>query len=255
MCLLGFASSMFASTNAMNATSDSDSDSGDLRKKIRLEYNSSNTYTREILVIADETATDGYDSEFDSEMDNIQADDMYWLIGTGKYLNQGVNDINDDTILPIGVNTSTNGISSIAIDKLENIPASMNIYLYDVDLGIYHSLKDGAYEVYLNSGAHLNRFEIVFTQPETLSTSEFQTADALDIMFDMSTDQIKILNTNNIKINTVEVYSILGQSIHRSNRSNTTEEVKINTDSIRTGTYVVIVKAENGISSKKILVN
>lgn len=253
-CLLISTTSLFANTTPENT--DSEPQGGDLRMKIRLEYNSPNSYTREISVLADENATNGYDSDFDTEMDNIQADDMYWMIDSGKFLNQGINEINVETELSLGINTNSNGLNSIAIDKLENIPNSMKIYVHDTALNVYHSIKEGPYEVNLNAGVYLNRFKIVFMQPETLGTNEFETAEnSLDIKFDVSGDQIKIMNNSNLKIETVEVYSILGQSVHRSNLSNTNSELNINTNQMSTGAYVVIVRADNGINSKKILVN
>lgn len=253
-CLLISTTNLFANNTSENV--DADPQGGDLRMKIRLKYNSPNTYTRKISVLADENATNGYDSEFDTEMDNIQADDMYWMIDSGKFLNQGINEINVETVLSIGINTNSNGLNSIAIDKLENIPNAMKIFVHDKTLNVYHSIKEGAYEVNLTAGVYLNRFEIVFMQPETLGTNEFETAEnTLDIRFDGAGNQIKITNKSNLKVETVEVYSILGQSVHRSNLSSTNNELNISTNQMSTGTYVVIVKADNGINSKKILVN
>ena len=253
-CLLISTTNLFANTNSFN--SETDPQGGDLRKKIRLEYNSPNSYMREISVMADDNATDGFDLDYDTEMTNIQADDMYWVIDSGKFLNQAVNEINVETVLSLGVNTTSNGLNTIAIDKLENIPSTMKIFLHDTQLNSYHSLKEGPYEVNLTPGVYLNRFKIVFMQPQTLGTTEFETAaNSLDIRFDIAGDQIKIKNNSNLKIDTVEVYSILGQSVHRSNTSNTNSEIVINTNHMSTGTYVVIVRAENGINSKKILVN
>nr|WP_321233238.1 T9SS type A sorting domain-containing protein [uncultured Psychroserpens sp.] len=255
-CIMLSLSNLFATNLNGNNNSDSTPEDGDQRMKIRLVFNSVNTYTRKISVLADENATSGYDSDFDTESEDIQSDDMYWLIDSGKYFSQGVNEIHEETILPIGVNTNANGMNSIAIDKLENIPNDFKIFVHDKALGIYHSIKDGAYQVNLNAGLYLSRFEIVFGQPETLSTTEFQTKEMLlDIRFDMSSDQIRISNKSNLKIEGIEVYSILGQSVHRSLTSNTNNELNINASHMSTGAYVVIVKAENGINSKKILVN
>ncbi|WP_298894464.1 T9SS type A sorting domain-containing protein [uncultured Psychroserpens sp.] len=227
----------------------------DLRKKIGLQLNSAGTYEREILVVEDENATEGYDADYDTAIDNIQSDDMYWVIDQGKYINQAIGEINEETVIALGIHTNTSGINTISINKLENIPNAMKIFVHDTQTGVYHSIKDGAYEINLPAGLYLNRFEIVFMQPETLSTTDFDADKSLDIMFDTSADQIKILNNANLKIDTVEVYSILGQSVHRSNASNSNNELSINTNTMTTGAYVVIVKAENGINSKKILVN
>ena len=155
----------------------SDSESGDQRMKIRLKFNSAATAIRKITVLADENATMGYDADFDTEMSDLQTDDMYWLVGTGKYLNQGIDVIDLETVLPLGISTNSNGMNIIAIDKLENIPDELNIFVHDKDLGVFHSIKDGAYAVHLNAGTYLNRFEIVFKQPDTLSTNELMSEE------------------------------------------------------------------------------
>jgi hypothetical protein len=248
---------LILSTTCLFATNPSnDSDETDLRMKISLKLNSAGTYERELFVVADESATSGYDSDFDTEIDNIQAEDMYWLINSGKYVDQGINEINEETIIPIGLHTDINGFNTISIHKLENIPNTMKIFVYDNVLGEYHSIKEGPYEVYLNAGVYLNRFQIVFSQPETLSTSEFQTKEnQLDIRFDYATDNIEIVNNSSVNIEDINVYSLLGQSVYKSNRSNVNNRISINTNAMSTGTYIVIVRTKNGINSKKILVN
>lgn len=248
---------LILSTTCLSATNPSTTaEESDQRMKISLKLNSAGTYERELFVLADESATAGYDSDFDIEIDNVQSDDMYWLINSGKYIDQGINEFDEETIIPIGLHTDTNGYNTISIHKIENIPNTMKIFVFDNQTGEYHSLKEGSFEVYLNAGVYLNRFEIVFSQPETLSTTEFQANEnQLDIRFDYTTKSIEVINTANLKIEDINVYSLLGQSVYKSNKSNTNNTVSINTNSMSTGTYIVIVNTKNGITSKKVLVN
>ncbi|WP_415192062.1 T9SS type A sorting domain-containing protein [Psychroserpens sp.] len=247
---------ILSTTSLFAASSANDADDSDFRMKMSLMFNSASTYERELFLVADESATLGFDPNFDTAIDNIQSEDMYWLINSGKYIDQGLNSINEETIIPIGIHTDTNGFNTISIHKLENIPNSMSIFVYDNLLGEYHNIKEGSYEVYLEAGVYLSRFQIVFAQPETLSTSDFHTADnQLDIRFDYVTKDIEIVNNSSVNIQNVNVYSILGQSIYKFDRMQTNNKININTNSIRTGTYIVLVQTENGIVSKKILVN
>ena len=186
--------------------------------KIGLKFNSVNTYTRKILVTADENATMGYDWGYDAELYDNQAEDMYWLIDEGKYVIQGVTDLNIETVLPLGVHTEEDGSNKISIDKLENIPDTMNIYIHDIELGLYHNLKEGGYGFISQAGVHLGRFEIVFSNEDTLSveTTEVET-DILDILYDKDNKHITILNPKNLSIEGYEVFTILGQSVLVSN--------------------------------------
>ncbi|MEM5564500.1 T9SS type A sorting domain-containing protein [Psychroserpens sp. AS72] len=247
---------LILSTACLFATNPSDSDDSDERMKISLMLNSAGTYERELFVMADENATSGYDSDFDTEIDNIQDEDMYWLINSGKFIDQGIKKIVEETVIKLGLHTDTNGYNTISIHKLENIPSTMKIFVHDKVLGEYYNIKNESFEVYLEAGVYLNRFEIVFSQPETLSVSQFQTNEnQLDIRFDYATDTIEIVNNSNVNIESIDVYSLLGQSVYKSNTSQVNNKISINTNSISTGTYVVIINTENGINSKKILVN
>lgn len=251
LCILLSTGTLFSVAHAQQ----SDAEEADLRMKIRLEYNSPDSYSREILVIADETATVGVDEDFDDEMINLQPDDMFWLIGTEKFLNQGISEINEETVIPLGITVNSNGMNSIAIDKLENIPENFKIFVHDITLGIYHEIKEGAYEVNLNSGVYLDRFELVFTQPETLGINEFELdKDNTIIFFDKNSDQIKVINKSNGIIHGVDVYSILGQSVYRQQNVNAAN-LNINANQIVTGAYIVLVQTNSGKISKKILIN
>jgi hypothetical protein len=89
-----------------------------------------------------------------------------------------------------------------------------------------------------------------------LGVSQIETREnQLDIRFYYATNKIEIVNNANINIESVNVYSLLGQSVYTSNISNSNNKININTNAMSTGTYIVIVSTEYGINSKKILVN
>ena len=246
----------FTTYNVFAGTPGSISDAADTTMKIRLNFNSANAFTRKISVIADENATSGYDFNYDEALENVQEDDMYWLIDQGKFLNQGISEFNTETLIPIGVNTNSSGMHYISIDKLENIPSDMDIFVHDKDLGVYHNIKEGAYEINLNGGVFLNRFEITFKAQDTLSTTDFSAQEkSIDILFDVASDQIKVLNNSNSKIEAINVYSILGQAVYKNNTVTTNNEIRIDANRMTTGTYIVIIKSDTGINTKKILVN
>ena len=68
-------------------------------------------------------------------------DDMYWMIADDKYTIQGVDDINETTVLPLGIHTKNDGINVITIDQLEYAPSDLEVYLHDKELNSYHDLK------------------------------------------------------------------------------------------------------------------
>ncbi len=228
----------------------------DPRMKIRLKFNSPNTYLRKILVVADDNASMDYDWGYDAQLYDNQVDDMYWLIGDDKYVIQGINTFEASTELPIGINTNTDGLNTISIDKLDNIPDDMNIYLHDMLLGIYHNLRTTAYEIDLSAGSHLDRFKIVFTAGETLSVeTPEQDNDDFGVYYNVNEENITILNPNGYVIEGIDIYTILGQSILSIQESNSENEIKIDTKTLSVGTYIVKLESETGSYSKKIIVN
>lgn len=250
--------STFMRTDGSDTTeNDQDTtETGDTRMKIRLAFNSASTYTRKILVTADENATAGYDWGYDAELYDNQADDMYWLIDEGKYVIQGINEMTVETVLPLGVNLDQAGEQKISIDKLENIPDAMNIYVHDKDLGIFHNLKEGEYVFNTGQGVYLSRFEIVFSNQESLSVESTEIEeDVLQVYYDIDDESITIKNPKNLVIDGVEVFTILGQSVFVSDDNITNTEFKIETKTFSTGTYIVKVETETGSFTKKILVN
>ncbi|MBR9915328.1 MAG: T9SS type A sorting domain-containing protein [Algicola sp.] len=248
--------STFIRTSDIESNHRNDASEADLRMKIRLKFNSVNTYTRKILVTADDNATMGYDWGYDAEIYDNQADDMYWLINEGKYVIQGVNTINTETVLPLGINTDSDGLNKISIDKLENIPNDMAIYIHDNVLGLFHNLKDGSYEVDLIAGTYLDRFEIVFTNSDTLSIETSQvTANDIIVYTDYSEDIIIISNPENKVITSVEVFSMLGQSVVTLDEITTDSKLTINTNALSMGTYIVQIAIEDGSYSQKIILN
>jgi hypothetical protein len=249
------ASTFMRTDSALSSNQDSEAN-GDTRMKIGLKFNSINTYTRKILVTADENATAGYNWGYDAELYDIQAEDMYWLIEDGKYVIQGINNLTTETVLPLGVHTSEDGSNSISIDKLDNIPADMDIFIHDKQLAVYHNLKEGKYSFISQAGVHLERFEIVFSNEDILGieTSEID-SDIIDILYDKDNKNITILNSQNLNIEGYEVITILGQSVLASNEFTTANNIKLDTKSLNAYAYVVKVKTDREHVSKKVVVN
>ncbi|PNQ72385.1 MAM protein [Hanstruepera neustonica] len=237
-------------SNTANRTEE-DSDN---RMKLRIGFNSVNTIHRQLLITADERASIGFDWGFDGLMNESQIDDMYWMIDNDKYLVQGIDRIDERTVLPIGIHTDDEGLNNITIDFLENVPDDLNIYAHDKELNIYHDLRDSNYSVYLPAGEYLDRFEITFTN-NSLSVDENEIANTLTVYYSNTNNGIVIHNPTLKTIKTVELISMLGQTVNTFNDVETTEIVRLKTNQVSTGTYILNLKLEDGtILTKKVLV-
>jgi hypothetical protein len=226
----------------------------DTRMKIRIGFNSVNTIHRQLLVTEDTRASLSYDWGFDGLLYQNQMDDMYWLLEDEKYTIQGINDINESTVLPIGIHTSDPGLNNITIDVLENVPDNLDIYVHDKELEIYHDLRTGKYQIYLEVGTYLDRFEITFTN-QVLGVEENEMANSLQVSYVNENESIMIQNPELLTIKSVEMFNIIGQSILTIDDIETEVSTEIKTNKLSVGTYIIKLKTDLGVINKKVLVN
>ncbi|MEQ3664922.1 MULTISPECIES: LamG-like jellyroll fold domain-containing protein [unclassified Olleya] len=248
------ASSVFVRSTADAATT-SNSYNADDRLKIRLGFNSVNTVHRQLLVTEDTNASTGYDWGYDGEAKTEQMDDMYWMISDNKYTIQGTNVIDYATILPLGIHVDTDGINTITIDALENVPDDLEIYIYDNVTNTYHDLRQNDVALDLATGVYLDRFDLRFSQvSNSLSTEDFEIETTINYYYANGSNTIVVNNPKLENVKTVSLYNILGQEIVSFNDFESTGLIELKTNKISTGTYVLEVITEDGKLSKKVLI-
>ncbi len=243
------------SANTKNNKSASDNaENKDTRLKLRIGFNSVNTIRRQLLVTVDENTSTSFDWGYDAPYIDDQMDDMYWMIDEKKYAIQAIHYIDQSTIIPIGIHVKSNGINSIALDKLENEVDELTVYLHDKDLEVYHDLKESNYEVTLNAGEYLNRFEITFSQSQSLGIED-SFKEPIQAYYSNEKNSIIIQNSNASLIESIEMFNILGQSLLKLNINSSNNHLEYNASQFSTGAYIIKLKTDNGmISTKKVLV-
>ncbi|WP_100612569.1 LamG-like jellyroll fold domain-containing protein [Confluentibacter lentus] len=248
------ANSLFIkSSNSKNGKISANKKSEDTRMKFRIGFNSVGSLHRQILATVDTRATLGKDWGFDALYIDTQADDMYWMIDTNKHSIQGIDAIDDSTILPLGIHTKKDGNNNIIIDKLENVPDNINIYLHDKELGIYHNLREGKYNVFLNTGEYLNRFEITFSKAQTLTVDTVKDHE-INVYFSNDKKSIVVDNSDLKLIKSVEMFNILGQSMFKFDTETNKNYLEYKASQIATGAYIIQLTTEYGKFSKKVLI-
>ncbi|HZW63499.1 MAG TPA: choice-of-anchor D domain-containing protein [Flavobacteriaceae bacterium] len=247
----GSASSVFV-REAQTQPRTEETENTDMRMKLRIGFNSVNTIHRQLLVTVDERASADYEWGFDGKLNEEQMDDMYWMIGDEKFTIQGIDVINQNTVLPLGLHTNRNGMNNITIDKLENVPETLEIYLHDKALNIYHDLRASNYDIFLNAGTVLDRFEIVFST-NALGIDENELNTDLQVFYNNDEKSIMIVNPKSELIENVTMYNVLGQAI--INETPTARETTaIKTQPLAAGTYLIKLKTKDGLVAKKVLV-
>ena len=225
----------------------------DSRLKIRIGFNSVNTIRRQLLTTVDQNATMGIDWGYDGAHNEDQIDDMFWMIDDEKFVIQGINEIDRETTLPLGLFTSDDGENKIMLDKIENELEKLEVFLHDKALNIYHDLTLGSYNIYLPAGEYLDRFEITFSDRTPLGVDDLE-LNNIDVHYSNAIESIVLINPTNQNVKSIEMTNILGQTIkvlqNISNENYKEYEVK----NLSSGTYIIKMETEKGTVSKKVLV-
>lgn len=248
----GTAASVFMRSNSQTQTEHTDN-----RMKIRLGFNSVNTIHRQLLVTADDRASIGYDWGFDGLLNEVQIDEMSWVINADNYTIQGVDAFTESTILPLNIKTSETGLNNITIDNLENIPDDLEIFVHDMTLDIYHNLRtNGDYEIYLDAGEYADRFELTFTDNNALSIDEITAQENLQVYFANTKGSIIIHNPKMVPLDAAEMFTIIGQSVIRIDTLEDTNYQEIKVHGLSTGSYIInLEKTDGSLITKKVIVN
>ncbi len=109
------------------------------------------------------------------------------------------------------------------------------------------TIPTGTIDVYVtNAGALWTGFNSVI-EDASLSTSDFELANAIKVF--TTTDAIKIIVSNNIRLENFTVYSITGAKVA------TGKETEIPTRALANGIYVLKLDFDKGTVTQKIIVN
>ncbi|MFG6686144.1 choice-of-anchor D domain-containing protein [Mariniflexile sp. HNIBRBA6329] len=228
----------------------------DSRQKIRLKFDSPKGYHRQLLVGADENASNNFDLGYDAPLVENNNEDLFWVFNNNNFIIQAVNKLDVEQILPLGIKISKQGLASIKIEALENIDTDLNIYLHDKQLNTYHNLKESKYDVYLSPGKYLNRFEVTFANEDqaSLNTNNIENS-SLQVYFSNENRSVIIHNPHLKNIISIEIFNVLGQSVFQSNDNTNKNYLEYKPKHISSGTYIIKLKTDAGIVSKKVLIN
>ncbi|MFK7781827.1 choice-of-anchor D domain-containing protein [Psychroserpens sp.] len=248
-------SSVFIRNSELMATNSQTETSADPRMKFRIGIYTVNEINRQLLLTIDPNATTAVDLGYDGIVNESQIDDMYWMIDGGKYIIQGSDDVEIDTTYPLGIITDTQGVNTISINALENVPNDMDIFIHDIQNATYHNLRESDYEIYLDAGEHLDRFEMTFRDADdTLSVDDNKELSALEVFYSNDIESLILLNPNFKEVKSIELFNIVGQSIHTIKDISELDYSEYEVKNLSSGTYIVKINTASGSVSKKVLV-
>lgn len=251
----GNVESIFTRNANTSQTPSITTDSG--KQRIWLGFKSPDGYHRQILAAFLEGATDGIDRGYDGRSGNFLPNDAFFMQDNKYFVIQAFGEFDEEREIPISIfidSENDNGLQTFMIDKLENIPEDIEIYIKDNISGETHDIKNQEYEVNLASGEHKTRFSLVF-KASSLSVDEVNSIeDGINVFMNNPNSTIDIFKTTEVDINKITLFNYLGQTIQvwTSNLSN--NELKLPVNKTSTGAYILKIETENKTVSKKLII-
>ena len=225
--------------------------------KIRLGYNSRNNYHRQVLLgFMNELASSEIEPGYDAIHIDNQVNDMYFVHNGTKLVIQGDGYFDVNNIYPVAVKADAAGNVKFMLDKVENLDENQGIYIFDNMTGIYHNIRNNAFEINLDAGLHDRRFSLRFSPRENLGIENPTLEQGVDIAFTSNNNTLHIKNKLlDTTVTSVAAYTILGQSLTTWNVENQTQQnIQIPISGLSAGAYIVKIITTDGELSKKIIV-
>lgn len=233
------------------------------RAKIGLQFDSPTGYHRKLLVGVDKNTSNHFDLGYDAPIADINKEDMFWIFDGAKFVIQGVNNFNSDQELPLGVKIAKAGLTTIKIDKLENMDETISLHIKDKLTGETHNISKKAFQINLTAGEYLNRFVLTFKiqklvaediSTEILLAAEVQPIiEGIHVFMDNTIGELQIKNNSAEEIQSVALYNYLGQRINNWNTNLNRRIISLPINKA-TGVYIVQIDTKLGKTVKKISV-
>lgn len=222
------------------------------KDRIWLDLIAPNNQSSNILFGYCNLATDERDRLYDAKTSTSAADlIVYTLNNNNKYAIQAKQKFNESDTFSLGYKTKISGNFKIALNHLDGIFQTQNIYLVDLLLNQIHDLKSSPYSFSTQAKEDNNRFKIIFRN-KILNELEHIITNDIVITTNIS-DLLIISNTCSIK--DVSIYNLLGQNIFTKTDVNSSI-FTINKNLFTNQSLLIKVTLDNNQTfTKKIIVN
>ena len=225
-----------------------------LKLGLEFDINASETFHRQIAV-GFVGATRNFENGLDAQMFGRQPTDFSLVVNDRpeNYVIIGIEDFSTNAEIPLHVFLDTTRDVTFSMDFQEGLD-NQKVYLIDNDEAKYYEIQDTPILLNVNAGSYLDRFYISFKIPAALSTDEFGLDNEVTIFHDENSKQV-IIKSETVFLENVKVYNVLGQQVLDFENSDTLKNIHLSTQQLESAIYIVNVKTEKGMLTKKIIIN
>lgn len=233
----------------------------DTRFKVRLGIKGPSNFNREILLTFDDRASDAYDRGFDVNLTVDFPNDVYWMLDEQKLVIQATDEMYQSRVFPIGITSDGNGPISIKVDKLENPPPYIEVYIRDNETMETYEILNGTFEVDLEVGEYCERFSLVFeAKKETSEVVAIPFEESIEKLYENTrvimnnTDGlVYIKKPQEVHISSVSLYNFGGQLVSKWEKGLSEPDITLSVHE-KLGMYIVRLETDRGSITKKVIV-
>lgn len=206
--------------------------------------------------------TTGFDTGFDSEKYEIGVSDIYINFPDIKenLVIAGIGSIKDDLQIPITLKINSIEDVFLMIDEKQHI--NRDIFLLDKETDTSYTTEKPI-KLNLLNGTYTDRFFITFIKNNTSNEEDDTTLGEEDIVtqnfnyfYNPKSKQIIIENLGEGSVLKVTLFNLLGQEVIPANKINYKKnKIEINTAEISKTVYILSIKTNAGVVTKKIVLN
>ncbi len=230
-----------------------------INNKLWLNLTSDNGVFNQILVAYVEGATNSDDGMVYDAPRNLGSGNsaiLYSLIeetSNKKFAIQGksLNSLDESEIVNLGFKTNI-GVATLyklSIAQLQGDFLTNNtVYLKDNFLNKTHNLSESDYTFTSEVGEFNERFEIVFNNIALSTAEQLIGSNSLKIV-DLGNDDVQFSITENLEIQSVTIYDLLGRNLNTFKGSNSKETFNLST--LSSTVFIAEVALSNGVTITK----
>ena len=217
-----------------------------------LKFINPDNLANNILIAHISEATDNYDEDYDSSLFSIGNDTFYSTVGTNKLQIQArALPIKDSDVIKLGYKSSKAGNCIIALNDKDGVfkNASKAIYLKDNQTETVTNLQNEYYSFANDVVGTENetRFSLLY-ENNVLATNNIKAQEV-----SVYKQNNELVAKSNVNISNVEVFDVSGRMIKNA-AGNNTKEIRINTDALNKGVYILKITTAKGIITKKVII-
>ncbi|MCF7569310.1 T9SS type A sorting domain-containing protein [Sabulilitoribacter arenilitoris] len=178
-----------------------------------------------------------------------------YLLSENKELSIKSINYDEATRIPFGLKAEyDNMLFSVRVYAAKDTPSDVNIYVYDNTNNTYTDVKNGTFNITLETGTYNNRFEITFSN-KTLNVID-NTFDNFDVIQNNTISQLKILNPNALDIKSFNLFDVSGKQVLNENISGNKNTYAYSTKPLSNGVYIARISLSNNqVLTKKVIVS